>query len=211
MKVLLINKYHYRKGGAETFYFTLAEILKKAGHDVIFFSMNHKKNEECKQKEYFVTNKEYNEKTSLFTKIKAFFTLVYSKETYKKLSKLIQDEKPDVAVLNNIHRQLTTAVIDALYDNKVKIYWVVHDLIMLCPNYQMLDNGGFCLLTTTLYPLFVFYLLCLFSEINLYHTCFFFSVSPPAADNSTSHVSNDFNVPLASFSMPPLFFSVCLG
>ena len=32
MKVLLVNKFHYRKGGSETYYFTLAEALKASGH-----------------------------------------------------------------------------------------------------------------------------------------------------------------------------------
>ena len=30
MKVLLVNKFHYRKGGSETYYFTLADALKQA-------------------------------------------------------------------------------------------------------------------------------------------------------------------------------------
>ena len=44
MKVLLVNKFHYMKGGAESYYFTLADIFKKQGHEVIFFSMKHEKN-----------------------------------------------------------------------------------------------------------------------------------------------------------------------
>ena len=39
MKILLVNKFHYMKGGAERYYFTLADALKKSGHEVIFFSM----------------------------------------------------------------------------------------------------------------------------------------------------------------------------
>ena len=39
MKVLLVNKFHYRKGGSETYYFTLAAALQKKGHEVIFFAM----------------------------------------------------------------------------------------------------------------------------------------------------------------------------
>ena len=40
MKVLLVNKFHYLKGGSETYYFTLAEALQKAGHEVIFFAIS---------------------------------------------------------------------------------------------------------------------------------------------------------------------------
>lgn len=140
MKVLLVNKFHYIKGGAERYYFSLASALEKAGHEVIFFSMKSDKNVPCKQEKYFVTNREYNQKTNFFQKISAFKNFVYSKESYNKMSQLIKDEKPDLAILNNIHRQLTTAVVDALFDNHVKTYWVVHDLIMLCPNYTMLDS-----------------------------------------------------------------------
>lgn len=43
MKILLVNKFHYRKGGSETYYFALAEALRRAGHQVIFFAMDSKK------------------------------------------------------------------------------------------------------------------------------------------------------------------------
>lgn len=39
MRILLVNKYFYRKGGAETYFFALAEGLKALGHEVAFFSM----------------------------------------------------------------------------------------------------------------------------------------------------------------------------
>ena len=57
MKVLLVNKFHFRKGGSETYYFTLAEALKNQGHDVIFFAMQDpEKNLPCNQEQYFVSN-----------------------------------------------------------------------------------------------------------------------------------------------------------
>ena len=140
MKVLLVNKFHYKKGGSETYYFALAEALKKNGHEVIFFSMNDEKNIDCDQKEYFVSNSAYN--GGLKQKIKMIMNLTYSKETYKKLNSLLEKEKPDLAILNLVHRQLTLSVIDALKKHNVKIYWTMHDLITVCPNYTMLDNNG---------------------------------------------------------------------
>ena len=41
-------------------------------------------------------------------KVKAVKNFVYSKGAYSTISKLIEEEKPDIAILNNIHRQLTT-------------------------------------------------------------------------------------------------------
>lgn len=45
MRILLVNKYFYRKGGAETYFFALSEGLRALGHDVAFFSMQHPNNE----------------------------------------------------------------------------------------------------------------------------------------------------------------------
>ena len=33
MRVLLVNKFHYRKGGSETYYFAVADALKELGPD----------------------------------------------------------------------------------------------------------------------------------------------------------------------------------
>lgn len=38
MKTLLANKFFYLKGGSEYVFFEQAELLKKKGHKVIFFS-----------------------------------------------------------------------------------------------------------------------------------------------------------------------------
>ena len=54
MKILLVNKYHYVKGGSETYYFGLADLLTKLGHEVIYFSMADINNKPCEQEKYFV-------------------------------------------------------------------------------------------------------------------------------------------------------------
>ena len=55
MRILLVNKYFYRKGGAETYFFALAEGLRALGHDVAFFSMQHPNNEPSYWSKYFVS------------------------------------------------------------------------------------------------------------------------------------------------------------
>ena len=54
MRILLVNKYFYRKGGAETYFFALAEGLKELGHEVAFFSMKHPNNEPSRWSKFFV-------------------------------------------------------------------------------------------------------------------------------------------------------------
>ena len=54
MKILLVNKFHFLKGGSEQVYFATKELLEKKGHEVICFSMRHPKNIPCAQDDYFV-------------------------------------------------------------------------------------------------------------------------------------------------------------
>ena len=44
MKILLVNKFYYIKGGCETYYFSLKKLLEEKNNKVIPFSMNHERN-----------------------------------------------------------------------------------------------------------------------------------------------------------------------
>lgn len=144
MKILLVNKYHYHKGGAETFYLGLGELLKNEGHEVLYFSMNDENNLPSNESQYFVSNVDYSGKDSVFKQIKYGFKIVYNREAKKKFKKLIDDKKPDLIVLNNIHRQIGLSILSAIKKRKIPTLWVVHDLISICPNCVMLCNDVIC-------------------------------------------------------------------
>lgn len=143
MKVLLVNKFHYRKGGSETYYFALAEALKQKGHEVIFFAMQDpQKNIPCEQERYFVSNASVN--GGLKSKLNMILHLTYSKEAYRNMLQLLQDEQPDLVILNLVHKQITLSILDAIrdYDPKLPVFWTMHDLIAVCPSYSMRDGRG---------------------------------------------------------------------
>ena len=142
MKVLLVNKFHYRKGGSETYYFTLAEALKARGHEVIFFAMQDEKNLPCEQEGYFVSNASVN--GGMKSKLNMLLHMTYSKEAYTKMKALLKAEEPDLVILNLVHKQITLSIIDAIkeHDPKLPIFWTMHDLIAVCPSYSMRDGSG---------------------------------------------------------------------
>ena len=53
MKILLINKFYYLKGGTEKHFFELKNLLEEKGHEVIVFSTENKKNIKSGKNEYF--------------------------------------------------------------------------------------------------------------------------------------------------------------
>lgn len=144
MKVLLINKFHYMRGGSETYYFAQAEALRAKGHEVICFAMQDEKSFPCEQEKYFVSNVDYNGKQNIKSKISAGIKLFYSFEAKEKMEALIKAERPDVAHIGLLHRQITFSVVDVLKKYNIPIVMTMHDLIFSCPNYTMLTKGEIC-------------------------------------------------------------------
>ena len=144
MKICLVNKFHYIKGGSETYYFGLGELLAKKGHDVIYFSMKDDKNIPCEQEKYFVNNVDFNSKMSPVKIVKTSLKMLYSLEAKKKFEQLILDEKPDIVHLNIFQSQLTGSIIEAAKKYNLPIVYTAHDLKSVCPNYRMLNHGQVC-------------------------------------------------------------------
>ena len=142
MRVLLVNKFHYRKGGSEAYYFALAEGLRSKGHEVAFFSMQDDRNLPCEQARYFVSSREYNEPTSLARRLGSATSLIYSREAKRKFDALCREFRPDVIHLNLVHRQISFSILDAPAAQGVPVVYTAHDYVLVCPAYTMLDGGG---------------------------------------------------------------------
>ena len=144
MRVLLVNKFHYRKGGAETYYLTVGSELERMGHEVAYFSMKHPNNLPCKWDKYFVTQREYNNVRNPFLAVRDGLALIYSPEAKRNFQALCEEFHPDVVHLNNVHRQITLSILDAPYlkDNHVPVVYTAHDYVTICPAYLMLNGDG---------------------------------------------------------------------
>ena len=127
MRILLVNKYFYRKGGAETYFFALAEGLKALGHEVAFFSMQHPNNEPSYWSKYFVSEKDYVGDISAFKKVQEASTLIYSFEAKRKFEALLEESILDAPYLKKHH---------------VPVVYTAHDYILLCPAYTMVNGRG---------------------------------------------------------------------
>lgn len=135
MKILLVNKFHYLKGGSEKYYFELAELLKNNGHTVAFFSMYDEKNIKTEDKEYFVEPIDLNNGS----KLKAF-DVIYSKANEKKMEQALEEFKPDIVHLNNFQRQLSASIIKPIKKRNIPIVYTAHDVQAICPAITMMDN-----------------------------------------------------------------------
>ena len=136
MKILMVNKFHYLKGGSEKYYFELAELLREKGHEIAFFSMQNEKNIKTDCKEYFVENIDLNSNN----KLKAL-DVIYSKKNKQKMIEALEEFKPDIVHINNFQRQLSASIIDAIKEKNIPIVFTAHDVQAVCPSITMLDNN----------------------------------------------------------------------
>lgn len=136
MKILLINNFHYRKGGSETVYFNMARILAEHGHQVVFFSCESEQNQSEGANRFFVKSN-----TSL-PMWKGALRYIYNREAQQSLSQLIAEERPDIAHIHLFWGGLSTSILDTLRQHRIPIVHTVHDYRIVCPAYTFRRNDG---------------------------------------------------------------------
>lgn len=133
MKILLANKFYYRRGGDCIYTLNLEKLLKAHGHEVAVFAMDYPENLDTPWKKYFPKN---------MSKLMAFTRPFGSHEVKSTFTKLLDDFKPDVVHLNNVHTQLSPVMAELAHQRGIKVVWTLHDYKLLCPRYDCLKNGN---------------------------------------------------------------------
>ena len=143
MRVLLVNKFYYRRGGDCTAVFAMERLLADKGHDVAVFSMQYPENIESPWTEYFPSAIDFSG-AGLSGKVAAFMRLFHSREVARKFESLIADFRPDVVHLHNIHSYLSPIVARIAHRKGIRVVWTLHDYKLICPSYRCFRNGRVC-------------------------------------------------------------------
>lgn len=144
MKILMVNKFFYIKGGSETYYFSLKRLLESKGHTVIDFSMEDERNFPSPYTQYFVNNIDYDNNSGALSKVKTGLNIIYSNEAKKKFEKLVLDTKPDLIHLHIFQHQISPSILDVIRKYHLPTVYTAHDLKALCLNYKMMHHGRIC-------------------------------------------------------------------
>lgn len=144
MKILMVNKFLYPRGGAESYMLGIGKCFTEMGHEVQYFGMYDEKNTVGNRMELYTQNMDFH--TSSLKKIFYPFKIIYSFEAKRKIGKILDDMRPDVIHLNNINFQLTPSIIDAAKKRNIPVFWTLHDYQLICPNHLLYnkDTGGIC-------------------------------------------------------------------
>lgn len=129
MKILLINNYPFRKGGAESVFFNTSNLLKSKGHQVITFSREIK-NHISEQVDYLIPEEKF------------FFSRFYSFQSKKIISKILKVEKPDIVHIHNIVGGISFSILPEIKRNDIPVVATIHDFRLLCPVSIMVNGKG---------------------------------------------------------------------
>ncbi|MDR1678851.1 MAG: glycosyltransferase [Prevotellaceae bacterium] len=138
MKILLSNKFYYPRGGDCIYTINLEQLLQQHGHETAVFAMQYPENLPSKSSKYFPSEVKFSPGLST---LEAILRPFGTSEVKKKFNALLDDFKPDVVHLNNIHTQLSPVIAQIAHKRGIRVIWTLHDYKLLCPRYDCLLRG----------------------------------------------------------------------
>ena len=144
MKILLINKFLYPKGGDAICTLATGDLLSHNGHEVVYWGMDHPKNQQYPHKQYFVTCVDYNKPSGWRQKVKSTLNILYSFESKNKFDRVLPEIQPDIVHLNNFAHQISPSILTVIKKWDVPTVMTMHDYKLVCPAYTLLSNGNVC-------------------------------------------------------------------
>ncbi len=143
-RLLSINNYHYRRGGAEVVFLEQNRLFEEIGWDVVPFAMRHPDNLPSPHERHFVEEIEFGRAYGAMRRLRHAASIIYSREARARLRDILGEARPDVAHFHNIYHHLSPSFLPILKQAGVPVVMTVHDLKLACPAYTMLRDGHVC-------------------------------------------------------------------
>ena len=141
-RILLVNKFYYPRGGDCVVTLNTQSLLRSRGHEVAVFSMQYPENIESEWSKYFSSEVSFD--GGMKNKLAALKRTLGWGDVKKSFSRILDEFKPDVVHLHNIHSYISPVVARLAKQRGCRVVWTLHDYKLLCPSYACLRNGEPC-------------------------------------------------------------------
>lgn len=140
MKILLVNKYGYLKGGSETVFFTTLELLRQANHEVTVVTIADPKNVKNDDiKSYELDYKELSN-SSLADKLKGIVKFIKNDDACNLIETIIKENSFDIVHLHLIFNSFSIKILDVFKKYNIPVVYTAHDYRLICPAYILMDS-----------------------------------------------------------------------
>jgi glycosyltransferase involved in cell wall biosynthesis len=145
VKILHVNKFLYRRGGAEAYMLDVSALQSARGDEVDFFAMTHPLNRDSRFQDQFPATVEFSPPpSSIRGKMRAAGRLIYSPSARLGMEKVLDEFHPDVVHLHNIYHQLSPSILRPIRERGIPSVMTLHDYKLVCPTYLFLAHGEVC-------------------------------------------------------------------
>lgn len=141
-RILVVNKFYYRRGGDCIYSLNLERLLRDAGCEVAVFSMQFPENIASPFSRFFVSEVSFS--GGIGSKLKAARRVMGCGDVKKAFSAILDEFKPEVVHLNNIHSYISPVVAEMAKARGCRVLWTLHDFKLLCPSYSCTRNSKPC-------------------------------------------------------------------
>lgn len=140
MKILIVSKFFYPRGGAELVAINTRRLLIEHGHEVRVFAMKHEKNIPLPEDGDFAESVEFF--GGIGAKLKAVKRMMGKGDVARKARKVLEEFRPDVVHLHNVHSYLSPIVAEIARSMGIRVVWTLHDYKLICPAYSCRRADG---------------------------------------------------------------------
>ena len=143
-RVLMVNAFHWPKGGVERTVFDETRWLEALGHEVAHFATRDPRNLPSPFEQYFAPPAQFGEDTPALRQLGQLPRALWSASAERAMDALLAAWRPDVAHIHAPSRYLTPSVMRALERAGVPMVMTQHDFNPWCTNRELIARGAFC-------------------------------------------------------------------
>ncbi len=145
LKVLEVDKFLRRFGGAAVYMLDLGAQLRRRGHEVEYFAAAHPDNLPATYEHLFPAVDDYDPPPAgLSRKLRAGAGMFWSRRAARSMAAVLDEFQPDIVHLHNIYHQLSPSILSPIRERGIPIVMTLHDFKLICPTYRMHDGRGSC-------------------------------------------------------------------
>lgn len=146
MRIAIVSKFMYPRGGAEIAALSTRRLLLDNGHEVSTFGMNYPLNEDFPESKGYAPQVSFNRRSGLWD---ASLRVLGKGNVRKAAQRFLDEFKPQILHLHNVHSYLSPLIGELAAQRGIKVVWTLHDFKLICPGYTQRrkdsDNCTDCL------------------------------------------------------------------